>query len=249
MSERASLAMYNHPEVQGATEQFWCRIAEALRAEGIHAPTKLSKGGLGSAFWRDPDLVLSQTCGYPYRIFLKNHVNFVGTPDYGLLGCPPGHYHSVIVVHAGSPYVRANDLDRALFAYNDMESQSGFHGPLSWAHGAGVTLIPTLNTEAHSASARAVAEGKADVAGIDGVTWKLIERYDAVAKHLRVVARTNPVPGLPLICAKRFEAETIASSLSAAIDTLDMEVKEALMITGLSDLRASDYTAAAFGAS
>jgi hypothetical protein len=37
--------------------------------------------------WVEPHLLLSQTCGYPLRYVLKDHVRLVATPCYAAPGC------------------------------------------------------------------------------------------------------------------------------------------------------------------
>ena len=94
----ASLPMYDRPDLAHQTAALWELIRDALRAEGVAAPDTLTPAPADLfQHWQVPDLVLSQTCGFPYRTRLHGHVTLIGTPDYGLEGCPPGHYRSVIV--------------------------------------------------------------------------------------------------------------------------------------------------------
>ncbi|MEM9709322.1 MAG: PhnD/SsuA/transferrin family substrate-binding protein [Pseudomonadota bacterium] len=246
MKPVAGLAMYARPELTDEFSLFWRAIRERLIRDGIGAPEVLTQDGYGSAFWRAPNLVLGQTCGYPYRTELKDAVSFVGTPDYGLEGCPPGYYRSVIVAREASPLRSRDDLDGVDLAYNDDQSQSGFHGPLAWARQLGLKLNPTLATGAHRQSAQAVAEGRAEIAAIDAVTWRFMERHDAQPNALRVIAQTPPVPGLPLICAKGVDPLRVARAVSGAIEAIGPDIRTALSITGLSPLCAEDYTASAF---
>jgi hypothetical protein len=62
----ASLPMYDLPEIRTATDQWWKRLADALRQEGIDGvPDALWRGDDYRMPWTHPDLLLSQTCGYP----------------------------------------------------------------------------------------------------------------------------------------------------------------------------------------
>jgi ABC-type phosphate/phosphonate transport system substrate-binding protein len=144
---------------------------------------------------------MSQTCGFPYRSRLHGQVLLVGTPDYGVDGCAPGHYRSVFVARADDPRDRIEQFDGAGLAYNEALSQSGWAAPQTHAAQIGIRLLPALETGAHSQSARAIAEGRADVAALDAVTWRLLQRFDSVTRELRVVGLTDPTPGLPLITA------------------------------------------------
>ncbi len=242
----ASLAMYARPELLAETAAFWALIRGALRTEGVAAPKDLTEDGIGLAFWQRPDLVLSQTCGYPYRRFLKGRVTLIGTPDYGVPGCPPGYYRSVLVVGRTSALAAGRALDGAALAYNADDSQSGYHAALANAARHRIAVLPRLQTGAHRASAQAVAAGHAEVAAIDAVTWTLILRYDAFAAELRVIDHTDPVPGLPLIAAAGADRAATARAVSAAIAALPSPTRAALCLRRLVPLTDDAYTDAAF---
>jgi ABC-type phosphate/phosphonate transport system substrate-binding protein len=193
--------------------------------------------------WLAPDLVLAQTCGYPYRARLHGRVTLIGTPDYGLPGCPPGHYRSVFVA-------RATDLrDLAAFdgtpiAYNDALSQSGWAAPQNHAALLGLHFPAGPCTGGHAGSALAVAEGRADLAGLDALTWALIREHDpALAARLREVDQTLPTPGLPLIAALGADAEATFVAVAAAIATLPAADRDALHLRGLVRIPAAAYLA------
>lgn len=221
-------------------------MRDSLRQNGIDAPNSLTSDGVGYEFWQNPDLVLSQTCGYPYRSVLREKVNLVGTPDYGLEGCPAGYYHSVFIVRADSQVKDIRDLAGARMAYNDTHSQSGFHGPRAFAEKQGIELSFDVETGAHRASALAVYEGRAATAALDAVTWRNLVRFEEFASALRVVARTWPVPGLPLICARRFEASIIAEAFEKGFTQLRADFKQYLGIVGFVRMQPEDYSSAAF---
>lgn len=217
-----------------------------MRLNGIDAPDSLTSDGVGYEFWQNPNLVLSQTCGYPYRSVLREKVNLVGTPDYGLEGCPVGYYHSVFIVRADSQVNDIRDLAGARMAYNDTHSQSGFHGPRAFAEEQGIELSFEVETGAHRASALAVFEGRSAAAALDAVTWRNLVRFEEFASALRVVTRTWPVPGLPLICAKRFEASVIAEAFENGLAQLGADFIRDLGIVGFVRMQPEDYSSAAF---
>ena len=64
----ASLPMYDLPELRSATDDWWRALARALRRAGIdEAPDDLARGVPRERAWRSPQLILTQTCGYPLR--------------------------------------------------------------------------------------------------------------------------------------------------------------------------------------
>ena len=97
----ASLGMYDRAEAQASNDRLWGLIRDGMRDHGLAAPQALTRGaGAYWDAWMAPDLVLSQTCGFPYRARLHDKVTLIGTPDYGVAGCPAGHYCSVYVARA-----------------------------------------------------------------------------------------------------------------------------------------------------
>ena len=126
----ASLGMYDFGPVMAVNDRLWALIRDRLRADGIDAPDALTRGeGAYWQAWQSPDLLLSQTCGYPFRARLQGKVTYVGTPDFGVDGCAPGYYRSVLVARADDPRSTIADFDGARFAYNEALSQSGWAAP------------------------------------------------------------------------------------------------------------------------
>ena len=198
----AALGMYDRAEAQASNDRLWRLIRDGMRAMGLAAPDGLTRGEAAYwPAWTAPDLVLSQTCGFPFRSRLHGTVTLIGTPDYGVAGCPPGYYCSVLVARAGDRRQTLAAFDGAALAFNDDLSQSGWAAPQNHARALGLTLRPGLRTGGHLLSARAVAEGRAEMAAIDAVTWDMITQWDAIAGALKVVDRTAPTPGLPYIAA------------------------------------------------
>jgi ABC-type phosphate/phosphonate transport system substrate-binding protein len=239
----AALPMYDRPETAAANDRLWSLIRDHLRADGHPAPERLHRGGDPWALWQAPDLVLAQTCGLPYRARLHGNVCLVATPDYGVEGCPPGHYRSVLVVRAEDTRDRFEQFDGASLAFNDPMSQSGWAAPLAHAAARGLCLRPVLATGGHRASARAVAEGRAEIAAIDAVSWAMIARWDGLAARLRVLERTSPTPGLPLIAAPGADRTALLAALHAAAAALDAADRESLQLRGMTRIAADAYLA------
>lgn len=234
----ASLAMYDMAPVRPATDRWW----RAIRAELGDGPDRLTRDRDPWEVWQSPDLLLAQTCGLPYRTRLHGAVTLVGTPDYGLPGCPPGYYRSVLVARADGDAGLAAAA-RGTLAFNDALSQSGWAAPITHLAGLGLAPGGLLRTGAHALSARAVADGRADLAAIDAMTWELLCAHDPVAAALRVIATTEPTPGLPLITARGRDPAPIAAAVRAAIARLPEPDRRALHLRGLVDFSADAYLA------
>lgn len=234
----ASLGMYDMAPMQAANDRYWALIAEAL---DVRVPLTRGAGAYWDA-WQSPELILSQTCGYPYRARLHDRVTLVGTPEYGLPGCAPGYYCSVFVARKDDPRDGLAAFDGARFAYNEPLSQSGWAAPQTHAQGLGIHLPPTLQTGGHALSAAAVAEGRADIAALDALTWALLQRH-APALPLREVAHTTPTPGLPYITAKHRDPAPIAAAIRDAIAALSPDDRETLHLKGLVTIPSASYLA------
>ena len=101
-----------------------------------------------------------------------------------------------------------------------------------------------ITTGSHRASVRAVATGLADIAAIDCVSWALARRFDSTAQSLKVVARTDDRPGLPLITAMRSSParlDGLRVALNEAITILDPTNRDVLGITEFVVAHEHDY--------
>lgn len=240
----ASLPMYDVVHLTGATDRMWAGIRDRLRAQGLEAPEALTRG-LDDLWplWTDPALVLAQTCGFPFRARLHGRVALVGTPDYGVEGCPPGHYRSLLVARAGDARATFADFDGARLAYNDALSQSGWAAAANEASARGIRLAPGPRTGSHRASIRAVAERQADIAAIDAVTWALVAPVEPAAAALKVVGRTAPTPGLPYISAAGADGAALFAAVADAIAALPRDDRSALHLRGIVAIPAAAYLA------
>lgn len=235
----AALGMYDRPETSTANDALWT----AIRNELGFGPEALTRDQDFWDIWQTPDLLFSQTCGLPFRAKLHDKIGLVGTPIYDIPECPDGHYYSVIIAHRSKAGAALSEFDGATFAYNEALSQSGWAAPIKHLTEAGVTPGELHESGAHVQSAKAVAEGRADFAGLDVVTWQLIQRYDDFAQDLTVVARTEPTPVLPFITAPSQDEAALFEAAKTAIAGLLPATKEALLLKGITKIPASAYLA------
>lgn len=241
----AAFPMYNRPELRPAFDALWEGVRDGLRAEGVEdVPDRLTVVDEGLlAFWQRPDLLLSQTCGFPYRHFLKDQVTLVGTPDFGLEECPPGYYRSALVVRRDDPRQRLVEFHGATMACNDRHSQSGYAAPLVAAQEAGLGFGALRLSGSHHASARMVEQGEADIAGIDAVSWRHMTRLDRWTGNLRVLDWTSSTPGLPFITAHASLAPVLGACLAKALRALPRVLRQDLTMIDLVTIDRQHYLA------
>lgn len=218
----AALPMYDWPALRRWTDAFWSAAAENLRAAGIEAPAALARPADPAETWRDPDLVIGQTCGMPCVMGLCGDAHVIGRPDYGLPDASEGTYRSVVVKRAevGPSGLVAHQGCRV--AVNEWASYSG-HIALR-AHLAGLRAGAdgpffgmALLSGSHRESARMVARGDADLAALDAVAWALLQAHEPeTAGRLAILDRTAPAPALPFIAAARFAS--LGARLVQALD-------------------------------
>ncbi|MEM7191233.1 MAG: PhnD/SsuA/transferrin family substrate-binding protein [Pseudomonadota bacterium] len=238
----AALQMYDWPEVRPATDAFWAATAAHLHDDGIDAPAALSRFDVVAEGWRDPKLLIGQTCGLPFiRGRCGSAVPFA-CGDYQIDGADGGTYSSALVARLDAPDQLSEFRDTTA-AINDPGSQSG-HNALADAvvqlGGDAQYFQTSLISGSHRQSATLVADGKADIAAIDAVAWDLFRhteprRYDS----LKVIGWTRPMPALPFITGL---AQTdLVDQLCAALTKAAAEIRGPGLPRSISQAEAETY--------
>ena len=242
-SMHASLSMYDRPELKAYNQLYWSEIRRALYSRGIESPKHLTEKGVGLAFWECPKLFFSQTCGLPYRKYLHDKVNLVGTPDFGVEGCAPGYYRSYFIVRKNDKRNSLLQFNNSGFAYNEKDSQSGFASAKNHLKSLGFWFQSIKKTGSHLLSTHSIVHGDTDIAAIDAVTWYFINKYEPIAKELRILEATEPTPGLPYITSKTLECDVMFDAIEDAIKNLSKTVLRELNIKGIIKIPKANYLA------
>jgi ABC-type phosphate/phosphonate transport system substrate-binding protein len=201
----ASLAMYSsHPPLAAATDALWAFIRDGLQQAGLpDVPEALDKDVVYDEAWLRPELLLAQTCGFPYVKRLRGKVRLVATPVYDLPGCDGPTTRSFIIVRKTSEVQSLGDARGFIAAINDPGSNSGtnlFRAAIAPFVHNGRFFSSVVETGGHLASIDAVASGKADMASIDCVTFGNASRFEpSRLADVRVLAETESGPGLPFV--------------------------------------------------
>ena len=244
----AALAMYDWPEVAWANDTLWDFLRNGLVGRGIDAPMGLSRDQPYFGPWRSPDLLLAQTCGYPFATELQGLVQLVATPCYSVDGCNGPNYCSMIVANRTNGPSSLADAGDWTAAINSGHSQSGH-----WALRAAFASEPgavsprrAVLSGGHRESLAMVAAGAADIAAIDAVCWALaLRHYAGTCARVRVIARSPMAPGLPLIAALATPERTILAlraGLEAAMTESRLaQARAALFLSGVEFLPPAAY--------
>jgi len=249
MTGVAALAMYDLPELRAATDIWWATIARTLRGEGVTGvPGSLDRSRHVHAIWRDPALVLTQTCGYPLLHDFADALTAVAAPSYAAEGCGPGRYRSAFLVRQDDPAIELSDLRGRRAAANGPDSQSGcnvLRAAIAPLADGGKFFSNVVWAGAHRASIAAVRAGTADVAAIDAVTFALLSRYAAQeVEGLRVLGWSAEAPALPYATRRGVDADTRARLTTALLRAIaDPDAADARATLLLADLTPIDDTA------
>ncbi|MEM7316933.1 MAG: PhnD/SsuA/transferrin family substrate-binding protein [Planctomycetota bacterium] len=242
--------MYDGPSTTSSYSRFWIAWRDRIRARGIEAPDELNRLTESESVWTSPDLFMSQTCGYPYSKSLRGKVRLVATPHYTADGCEGPNYSSWLITHTETPARSVDQLRGARAAINGPNSQSGYNSfraiiaPLA----EGCSFFSEVKISgSHRASMQLIADGEADCATVDAVSWAIVSREDpALGRSLKQLTATQSLPGLPFITsADRSDEDLITfrqTLFEVLADPLLDETLNDLLMSGASVLADANYS-------
>jgi ABC-type phosphate/phosphonate transport system substrate-binding protein len=231
---------------QSAWRQLFARLAElappgpgSFRLSFEHDPQLLL----------EPDLWFGHTCGYPLMTRLQQHVSPFCVPLFDVPGTDGRFYSSRIVAAAASPIESIVDSRGRVAAMNNPDSNSGMNvlrHAVAEVHTGGDFFARVKTTGGHLYSLQAVAEGAADIAAIDCVSYQLIEDWrPELCARVRIIADSVKTCGLPLVMSHASIAATDTGSLTAmlneALAGCSGEVADTLHLTGFAEVTLDDY--------
>jgi len=238
----AALPMYDFPDLAGAHDAWWLAVATRLGAAGVADPPQHLNRELGHFdVWRHPRLLLGQACEYPLATSFHPFVRPLARPHYAAPGCEAGRYRSAIVVRREDPAAALAELRGSRCVVNEPTSNSGMNllramiAPIAQRR----HFFRSVSTSgSHWNSARMVANGSADVAAIDCVSYAHLERCDAaLVARLRILDWTPSSPSLPLISARSTDEptrEALCSALAGVIADPRLEsICASLLLVGI----------------
>ncbi len=198
----ASLPMYDLPEVRAATDAWWRAVARALRQAGFEdVPDALTRAARREEVWRSPELLLTQTCGYPLRFDLAGSLSACAAPVYAAPGCDGHLYSSALVAREDDPARRLEEFRGRAVAANAPDSQSGcnclramvaplavrgrFFARVEWT-GAHRASLEALREAVHDASITAARAALLidDVVPVDDGAYEPVVEMRASARAL-----------------------------------------------------------------
>ena len=246
----ASLPMYNLPEMRAANARFWEALRGLLLEAGLpDMPETLTfeRGPVPPRL--EPELLFSQTCGYPLETVFKGQAIRLAAPIYDAPGCDGPTHRAFFVVPAASPAHDLADLKGGVYLLNSPVSNSGMNLPrraLAEIAGGRPFFREIIITGNHPASLDRMLRGEGDVASIDCVTYAFWRRYrPAAADQVRIVGETPPSPAIPFVTSAMTPPATV-EILRAALRTVARDPRYAavcaeLLISGIEDVPDTAY--------
>jgi ABC-type phosphate/phosphonate transport system substrate-binding protein len=250
MTRTASLPMYNLPEMRPANVRFWEGLRGLLREAGLADVPEALQFERGPVPDRiAPEVLFTQTCGYPLETVFAGQAVRLGTPCYDAPGCDGPTHRAVFVVPASSPAQSVSDLKGSIFLLNSPVSNSGMNLPrraLAVIAGGRPFFRAVIETGGHPASLDRLLRGVGDVASIDCVTYAFWSRHrPEAAARLRVIGETPVSPAIPFVTPVSTPPE-IVEILRASLQTLARDppyeaVRRGLLITDIVDVPDAAY--------
>lgn len=246
----ADLPWYDLPDLSAATDAWWQGIARHLRAQGVDGvPDALSRDDDCRERWADPQLLLSQACGYDVLYDARPLLLPVAAPVYAIAGCRGPRYTSEIVVREQSPFRDLASLRGTRVAINEACSHSGCNAmrPLFAGLLPGERFFGGVHeTGSHTRSLVDLRRGRCDVACVDAVVIGLMRNLgDTRTDGLRLLARTAPALAPPYVTSRSTGADVVAALRRAldlaAADPELADCRRRLCITGFVPCAVEDY--------
>lgn len=198
---------------------------------------------------RDPDLFIGHTCGYPLMARLQDALMPFCVPVFNLPGSSGTQYSSHIIVAADCAIKSLADCRGGVAAFNEKHSNSG----MNLLRHAVAQLDPgerffesVIESGGHLPSLRAVAEGRADVAAIDCVSFQLFQdHFPELTARVRSIAYSVSTAGLPLVVPRSGFSQSDTGSyivkLNRALEQIPSTLRQRLHLSHFEEIRLQDY--------
>ena len=207
----------------------------------------------------EPGLWFGHTCGYPLMTRLKDYVSPFCVPLFDVPGTDgpatddPGTdsrlYSSRFIVAADSDIDCIEASQGSVAVINNPDSNSGmnvFRHAVAGVSDGEQFFASVLTSGGHLHSLEAVANGSADIAAIDCVSYQLIADWrPQLCADIRIIGDSVKTCGLPLVMAHAeiASADTGAmiKALNQALAQCDDGVRDTLHLTGFASVQLDDY--------
>ena len=237
---------FNAP-LQQAWQSLFSRFIEQLDdAQQVEAGLRFD---FAEAALRDPQLLLGHTCGYPLMTSMQDALTPFCVPVFDAPGCDGIQYCSLFVVAIDSDLRSLADCRGRIAAFNDPASNSGMNvlrHAVSQLDPGEAFFSALLESGGHLKSMQAVAEGRADVAAIDCVSYLLyLDYFPELKARLRSIGNSASSAGLPLVMPtqafSQARADDLVEKLNLALQRVSAEHRKCLHLRHFAPVTLDDY--------
>lgn len=198
---------------------------------------------------RNPDMLLGHTCGYPLMRFLRNDCQPVCVPCFDVEGSNGKYYSSHIIVSIDSDINRLAGCHHKVAVINGRDSNSGMN---VLRHAVSLLDFPApffskvIESGSHFNSLSAIADGRADVAAIDCVSFALIkDEWPGLIEQVKTIGFSEATCGLPLVIPYsrqwNIDPASITRALELALTGIQDKHRKTLHLTGFENVTLTDY--------
>lgn len=197
--------------------------------------------------YQSSNLILGHTCGYPYVTRWNKSHRLVCVPQFDVAGCDGKHYSSWFVCGSKDHRDSIEAFEGGIAVINAVTSNSGMN-VLRYHVSPFVKKDRFFNdvliSGSHLASLRAVAEGLADIAAIDAVSYHHIMRAEpALAGQTKIWGQSVKTTGLPFITRadESISCTVLCQALNRCIEESRGDVSEFLGLIRFDRVDDADY--------
>lgn len=198
---------------------------------------------------RDPGLFFGHTCGYPLMKHLKDRVTPFCVPVFDVPGTNGKLYSSRFIVAANSAIEALDECRGKVAAMNAADSNSGMN-VLRYAiakyNPSAAFFSRVVQTGGHLHSLEAVADGTADVAAIDCVSYQLIQdHWPELIDQVRSIGFSVKTCGLPFVFPKSSirdaDLKLLVDNLNQALANTPETIRNRLHLLRFEPVVLEDY--------
>lgn len=249
MSPTASLPMYNLPEMRAQNAAFWAALRGLLAEAGLEVPETLSFERPPVPDRIGPEVLFSQTCGWPLETIFAGQAIRLGTPCYRAAGCDGPTHCGIFVVPAASRARTLADLAGTVFLLNSRHSNSGMNLPrraIAGIAGGKPFFGTVIETGSQPGNLDRLARGEGDATAVDCVTYAFWARHRPdSASRTRILAQAPPSPAIPFVTSIATPPATVAALKNAlrtlARDPRFADARAGLLLDDIADVEDERY--------
>lgn len=243
------------PALRAAWVRLFSRLPRFLLEHGVELGAESGAGGRAvevsfrtdPAVYRDPRLLLGQTCGYPYRKAWAATHRPVCVAAFAVDGCAQTQYSSCFITPADGGVADLASARGKRAAVNHPDSHSGMNAlrhAIAGLAGGRPFFSEVLVSHSHLASIELVARGRVELAAIDAVTCALHrEHAPDLHRRIRIIGQSAPATALPFIAPAARVHPGLVNALNASLRALGEHRGALRALRGFLAVSAADYAA------